>query len=63
MVFKRLSFCKCSWIGNAQIPEESLGERRKGCSWEEVVRKEWGQGEESSGRAQKQQRADTSRSC
>lgn len=46
---KHFSFCKSSRIGNAQIPEESLGERREGCSWWEVVRKERGQGEEGSG--------------
>lgn len=33
VVLKHFSFCKSSQIGNARIPEESLGERRKGCSW------------------------------
>lgn len=48
-VLKHFSFCKGSQIGNAQILEESLRERMKGCSWSEVVRKERGQGEEGPG--------------
>lgn len=45
MVLKHFSFCKSSQIGNAQIPEESLGERRMGCSCGEVVQPGWGWGQ------------------
>lgn len=75
---KHFSFCKSSQIGNAQIPEESLGGRRS--HWEEEGRDAAGgsgeeglgaggrglwlwQDSEKEGRAQKQQRAGTSRSC